>query len=65
MRVKSADLPMGSWTCGLALLPDRLWAWLAKSRGRRHLAELDDRLLQDIGVTSGAARREIEKPFWR
>jgi uncharacterized protein YjiS (DUF1127 family) len=38
--------------------------WFECSRQRRALAELDDRLLRDIGVTSAQARRETAKPFW-
>jgi uncharacterized protein YjiS (DUF1127 family) len=42
--------------------------WLARSRQRRHLGELaewDDHLLKDIGVSRDAALREAAKPFWR
>jgi uncharacterized protein YjiS (DUF1127 family) len=38
--------------------------WFERSRQRRALAELDDRLLRDIGVTSAQARREAARPFW-
>jgi len=41
-----------------------LAAWFARRRQRRDLAELDDALLKDIGVTRGAAKREAAKPFW-
>ena len=45
-----------------------LLAWLAlaaeRYRQRRDLAELDPRLLADIGVTPAEARRECAKPFW-
>jgi len=33
-------------------------------RSRRQLAELDDRLLRDIGVDRGRARHEASKGFW-
>nr|WP_209877680.1 DUF1127 domain-containing protein [Azospirillum soli] len=36
-----------------------------RSRQRRALANLDDHLLRDIGVTQDHARRESEKPFWK
>ena len=39
--------------------------WCARSRQRRALADLDDRLLKDIGVSRSAAAREAAKPFWR
>ena len=33
-------------------------------RSRRQLAELDDRLLRDIGLDRGNARFEASKGFW-
>jgi len=42
--------------------------WIDRSHQRRFLgeiAELDDHLLQDIGVPRDAAQREAAKPFWR
>ena len=39
--------------------------WIVVSRQRRALAELDKRLLQDIGISSADARHEAQKPFWR
>jgi uncharacterized protein YjiS (DUF1127 family) len=38
--------------------------WFERGRQRRALAELDDRLLRDIGVTFEQARREAARPFW-
>lgn len=34
-------------------------------RTRRLIADLDDRLLKDIGATRSDARAEAAKPFWR
>ena len=34
------------------------------SRSRRQLAELDERLLRDIGLDRGTARYEASKSFW-
>jgi uncharacterized protein YjiS (DUF1127 family) len=42
-----------------------VWFWMERSRQRRALAELDDRLLRDIGLTRDEARRECASPFWR
>jgi uncharacterized protein YjiS (DUF1127 family) len=39
--------------------------WLERSRQRRALAELDDRLLRDIGLTRDQARQECANPFWK
>ncbi len=32
---------------------------------RRHLAELDERMLKDVGLTPSEAARECAKPWWR
>ena len=45
-----------------------LFFWIDRSRQRRQLgemADLNDNLLRDIGLTREEARREAEKPFWR
>jgi uncharacterized protein YjiS (DUF1127 family) len=42
--------------------------WIDRSRQRKQLgelAELNDYLLRDIGVSREEAMREAEKPFWR
>jgi uncharacterized protein YjiS (DUF1127 family) len=53
----------------------RLWAALSNkvmrlsaayriARQRRELAELDDRMLHDIGITRFEARQEAARGFW-
>lgn len=42
-----------------------LQLWYERSRQRRRLAQLDGRLLQDIGIDRVAAIKEASKPFWR
>ncbi len=44
---------------------DLLLIWSDRMRQRRHLAELDDRLLQDIGISRADVESEISRPFWR
>jgi uncharacterized protein YjiS (DUF1127 family) len=39
--------------------------WIQRSRGRESLRELDERLLQDIGVRHDEALLEARKPFWK
>jgi uncharacterized protein YjiS (DUF1127 family) len=39
--------------------------WSDRARQRRALAELDDRLLEDAGITRKQVAQEIRKPFWR
>ena len=38
--------------------------WGERDRSRRYLAQLDDSLLKDIGLTRAEARSEAGKPFW-
>ncbi len=42
-----------------------LFLWRQRHRQRRALAELDDRILQDIGIKKRDALFEANKPFWR
>lgn len=46
-------------------LANALAAWQQRIESRRHLLELDDRLLRDIGISRYDALREAAKPFWR
>ena len=39
--------------------------WLQRWRSRRALAELDERLLRDIGLTPSEAIAESAMPFWK
>jgi len=39
--------------------------WLERAQQRRHLRELDDPMLRDIGLSRADAWAEAEKPFWR
>ena len=39
--------------------------WIRTARQRKALAELDDQLLRDIGITRVEAIKDAEKPFWR
>jgi uncharacterized protein YjiS (DUF1127 family) len=47
----------------------QFWRWCAscsaRSRQRGALAELDDHLLEDIGITRQQASAEAAKPFWK
>lgn len=44
---------------------DDLATWQERAAQRRRLLAMDDRMLRDIGVDSGAALSEGFKPFWR
>jgi uncharacterized protein YjiS (DUF1127 family) len=39
--------------------------WRRRVRDRRELGELDERMLQDIGLTRSDAEFLMNKPFWR
>jgi uncharacterized protein YjiS (DUF1127 family) len=39
--------------------------WHHRYRSRRHLAVLDDRELEDIGLSRARRRTECQKSFWR
>lgn len=39
--------------------------WNDRYRQRIHLAQLDERMLRDMGLTRADAVGEYDKPFWR
>jgi len=39
--------------------------WYRRARERQALAELDEHLLRDCGLSRAEAHREAAKPFWR
>ncbi len=43
----------------------RLHLWHERAVTRHELAELDDYILRDIGMTRGDVMREANKPFWQ
>jgi uncharacterized protein YjiS (DUF1127 family) len=49
----------------LLRLPDRLLVWLERSRQRRDLGAMEDRMLRDIGLSRSAAFAETRKWFWQ
>ena len=49
----------------LARIVELLVGWHLRARSRAMLAELDDRLLADLGLSRADVTRECDKPFWR
>lgn len=64
-------ISFGAISGGLAALQQRstwvlarIWAWSEVRRQRRQLLTLDERALQDIGISRADAEREAARPFW-
>ncbi len=67
-----APQPIRAWTRfvhavdgGLESMVDTLLTWQRRHKDRMHLMSLDDRLLQDIGISYADVDHEASKPFWR
>ena len=61
----------GWWTPGDVLMrfvrqmAQEVHAWIERSRQRRALQDLDDHLLNDVGLSRDEAKRECAKLFWQ
>ena len=44
---------------------ETLKVWSSRFAARQHMKELDDRLLEDAGLTRADVDREASKPVWR
>ena len=71
VRVARADAPSFSFGRAVALLAGTVVVGIEKAmtqaelaRSRNQLAQLDERLLRDIGIDRATARYEADKPFW-
>jgi uncharacterized protein YjiS (DUF1127 family) len=64
-----APEPQGDATPLVVACQQTLQTWMGRRRQRKTLAglaaEMNNHLLQDIGVSQDAAFREASKPFWR
>lgn len=66
VHATQVGMPARQFTVGaLRHLGGTISSWLARSRQRKALAELDDRMLREIGITPTEAIREAGRPFWR
>lgn len=54
-------------TAGFSLtrLVAHVAGWLRNRAERRSLLQLDDRTLDDLGLTRGDVERELLRPFWQ
>jgi uncharacterized protein YjiS (DUF1127 family) len=53
------------WRDVIRAMLNQLLVWHERTRQRRSLAELDDHLLRDLGLSRTAVTVETNKPFWR
>jgi uncharacterized protein YjiS (DUF1127 family) len=49
---------LSSWACTIKI-------WLIRQQGRQDLSALDDRMLNDIGISREDALWKVGEPFWR
>jgi len=49
----------------LAKVVDRMLTWQQRGADRRHLLQLDDHMLADVGLSHADVELEAGKPFWK
>ncbi|MEM7171766.1 MAG: DUF1127 domain-containing protein [Pseudomonadota bacterium] len=42
-----------------------LLTWQERASQRHHLAQLDERYLEDMGISAAERSAEVRKPFWK
>ena len=73
MKYQSFSSPINGLSRGvgheIVAVLDRLFEapflWAERAAERRHLAELDDHMLKDIGLNRADIAAVADKPFWR
>lgn len=53
-----------AWYAGILFVAETLRRLQERSRDRRYLANLDDTILKDVGLTRADLDRELSRPFW-
>jgi|GEM_PF-447192 len=61
---RAVSLLAGSVVVGVVVGIEKVMTRAELARSRNHLAQLDERLLRDIGLDRASARFEATKPFW-
>lgn len=64
-RALPEERPAAGCRSRLSRIRDVARTWIRRTRQRRELKRLNDRLLHDMGVARWQAREEWRKPFWR
>ncbi len=64
-RFPTLALPAMGTARRLRALAATVGGWMAQRAARWRLARLDDRTLQDLGLTRGDVEREFARPFWQ
>lgn len=63
--IRKADAVAKAQKAVMAVISGKwLMQMLQAHRSRRHLAQLSDHLLADIGLTEAQRQAELLKPFW-
>jgi uncharacterized protein YjiS (DUF1127 family) len=59
------EAPRARWRVILGSIVATLGEWRRRRVARRELANLDERILRDIGVDPGTVNYEMGQSFWR
>lgn len=59
--IRPVGAPHTRWGAIVASLRE----WRRRSVARRELAQLDERILRDIGIDPGTVNYEMQQSFWR
>jgi len=65
LSLRAFERPIAVIGKGLSQVVRLLFVWQSRSAQRLHLAQLDDRLLRDMGLSRADILLECEKPFWK
>ena len=59
------EAPRANWSLILGSIVATLREWRRRRVARRELANLDERILRDIGLDPGVVDYEMRQSFWR
>lgn len=61
----TVEVPAARWRAISGAIVASLREWRRRSVARRQLAQLDERILRDIGIDPGTVNHEMQQSFWR